>query len=330
MSKKDFVPTIKDVAQEAGVAIGTVSKVINGLPVGESYRIRVEEAIKKLDYRVNAYARGMRSHSTHTIQVVFPNLVNSFYAKLVNGIAKELAQRNYKMMLCITDGDLGLEQDIVSMSTQQMVDGIICLSCNPNLQVPENISLVSIDRYLGAKFPWVSSDNFSGGQLAAVKLIENGCKSLAFFRIGTTLESEDNKRQYGFMSICEARGIPVTSNIVDNGTPYSVFDKFLQEHTHGGKLDFDGIFCVTDFLAYRICNSFRVMGIRIPEDVQIISYDGLQYLGDMEFYCSTIVQSVDKIAETCVRLMLGDNPGAPSPALVCLPVSYAYGGTTRS
>lgn len=72
------------------------------------------------------------------------------------------------------------------------------------------------------------------------------------------------------------------------------------------------------------------MGIHIPEDVQIISYDGLQHPGDMEFYCSAIVQPVDKIAETCVRLMLEDGLNAASPALVCLPVSYAYGGTTRS
>lgn len=154
----------------------------------------------------------------------------SFYAKLVNGIAKELAQRNYSMMLYLTDGDPGLEQNIVSISAQHMVDGIICLSCNPNLQIPGDISLVSIDRYLGSKIPWVSSDNFSGGQLAAVKLIENVCKNLAFFRIGTSLESKDNKRQYGFVSICEARGIPYTLKIVEDGTPYSAFEEFLQTH----------------------------------------------------------------------------------------------------
>lgn len=329
MPKRDSVPTIKDVAQEAGVAIATVSKVINGIPVGESYRIRVEEAVKKLGYRVNPYARGMRGNSTRIIQVVFPHLMNSFYAKLVNGIAKELAQRNYKMMLSLTNGDPALEQDIVSMSTQQVVDGIICLSCSPNLQVPENVSLISIDRYLGARIPWVSSDNFSGGQLAAVKLIENGCKHLAFFRVGTTLESEDNKRQYGFVSICESRGIPFTLKIADSDEPYSTFEEFLQQHIHNGNLDIDGIFCVTDFLAYRISNFLRGLGIRIPEDVQIISYDGLQYSGNLEFYCSSIVQPVDQIAETCVRLMLDEDSNVPVPALVCLPVSYVYGGTTK-
>ena len=57
MKKNNSVPTMKDVAAEAGVALGTVSKVVNGLPVGDSYRIRVEDAIKKLNYQVNSYAQ---------------------------------------------------------------------------------------------------------------------------------------------------------------------------------------------------------------------------------------------------------------------------------
>lgn len=152
----------------------------------------------------------------------------------------------------------------------------------------------------------------------------------AFFRVGAAFESEDNKRQYGFVSICESRGIPFTLKIADNGAPYSEFEEFLQRHMHRGNLDIDGIFCVTDFLAYKISNFLRGMGIRIPEDVQIISYDGLQYSGNLEFYCSSIVQPVDQIAETCVRLMLEEDSNVSVPALVCLPVSYVYGGTTKN
>ena len=58
MKSEHSVPTMKDVAREAGVALGTVSKVVNSIPVGESYRLRVEEAIKKLNYQVNSYAQG--------------------------------------------------------------------------------------------------------------------------------------------------------------------------------------------------------------------------------------------------------------------------------
>ena len=329
MPRKSSVPTIKDVAREAGVALGTVSKVINGLPVGESYRIRVEAAIKKLNYRVNNYARGLKSSRTGIIEVMVPNLINPFFCKLVNCLQKALARHDYKMLLCCTDYNPDQEQEYVIMAERQKVDGIICLSYNSNLTAPEGIPLISIDRYFGAKIPCVSSDNYGGGRLAAEKLAENGCTNLAFLRTGSILTNEPNKRKDGFISSCEAMGIPCTMKIVDDGTPYSAFEEFLREHLNGGKLDFDGIFCVTDSLAHQIIGSLRGLGLRVPEDVQVIGFDGVRSFGDLEYHCSTIVQPLEEIAEQCVG-MVQEKDGAKMPALVCLPVTYAYGGTTRA
>ena len=328
MPRKSSVPTIKDVAREAGVALGTVSKVINGLPVGESYRIRVEKAIKKLNYRVNNYARGLKSSRTGIVEVMVPNLINPFFAKLVNCIQKELARRDYKMLLSCTDYDPDQEQENVFMAERQKVDGIICLSYNSDLTVPEGIPLISIDRYFGARIPCVSSDNYSGGRLAAEKLVENGCKNLAFLRTGSVLTNEPNKRKDGFVNGCESLGVPYILKMIDDGTPYSAFEEFLREHLHGGKLDFDGIFCVTDSLAYQIIGSLRGLGLRVPEDVQVIGFDGVRNFGDLEYYCSTIVQPLEEIAEQCVGMVL-EKDGAKMPALVCLPVTYACGATTR-
>ena len=328
MSEKSSLPTMKDVAREAGVALGTVSKVVNGIPVGTSYRVRVEKAIDKLNYRVNNYAKGLRGSKTFTVAVMVPNLVSPFFAGLVNSVNRALAARKHHMLLFATDYDPLQEQEYVMLAEQQKVDGIICLSYNPELQVPENVPVVSIDRYFGGQIPCVASDNYGGGRMAAEKLVEAGCKNLAFLRIGSKLTNEPNKRKDGFASACEILGVPYTMKIVDDGTPYPVFEEFLQSHLRDGRLDFDGIFCVTDSLAYQITNSLRRMGIRVLEDVQIIGYDGVRCFGDMELYCSTIVQPVDEIAETCVSMVLENNLGR-TPSLVCLPVSYAYGGTTK-
>jgi LacI family transcriptional regulator len=246
-------PTIKDVAREAGVALGTVSKVINGIPVGESYRIRVEEAIEKLNYRINSYAKGLKSNRTFVVAVMVPNLISPFFAKLVNCLNKSLAQRSYRMLLLATDYDPEQEQSYVFMAAeQQKVDGIICLSYNPKLQVPEDVPFVSIDRHIGAHIPCVASDNYGGGALAAEVLVRNGCKNLAFLRIGSKLTNEPNKRRDGFINACENMDVPYTLKIVDDGTPYTAFEDFLQEHLREGKLNFDGIFCVTDNLASQI------------------------------------------------------------------------------
>lgn len=329
MSEKNNIPTMKDVAREAGVALGTVSKVVNGLPVGEEYRVRVEAAIKKLNYRVSSYARGLRSSKTYTIAVMVPNLINPFFSKLVHCINNELTARKYRMLFYATEYDPQQEQELVLLAEQQKVDGIICLSYNPDLKVSPDVPFVSIDRYFGGQIPCVASDNYGGGRLAAEKLVENGCRNLAFLRTGSRLTNEPNKRKDGFVAACEALDVPYTLKIIDDGTPYTAFFEFLEEHFHDGKLDFDGIFCVTDSMAYLIGKAIARMGLRVPEDVQIIGFDGVQYFGDLDYVGSTIVQPIEAIAANCVELVLSPR-GENAPALLCLPVSYAWGGTTKA
>ena len=197
MRTKSTTPTIKDVAAEAGVALGTVSKVINGLPVGESYRIRVEDAIRKLDYHVNSYAQGMKAGKTHTVALLIPNTQEPYFARLTYHINLALLKRNYRMLLCSTDYNQAAEQEYITMVQQNKVDGIIGLTYNPELTIAENIPFISIDRSIGPHVPCVASDNFAGGQMAAEKLADLGCRHVAFLRIGSSLSNEPNKRKAG-------------------------------------------------------------------------------------------------------------------------------------
>ena len=327
MKKEKSAPTMKDVAQEAGVALGTVSKVVNGLPVGESYRIRVEEAIKKLNYQVNSYAQGLKSNRTYTAALLIPNTKNPFFASLAYHINLSLLKRGYRMLLCCTDFDRGQEQEYIFMAQQNKVDGIIGLTYNPNLIIEENIPFVSIDRSMGANIPCVASDNFAGGQLAAEKLADLGCRNVAFLRIGSSLSNEPNKRKSGFENGCLARGLSYEMKILNDGEPLDGFEAFLKERLCQGKLSFDGLFCVTDNLAFQVVGMLGRLGLRVPEDVQVIGFDGIRMFGEGNYVCSTIVQPLEDMAELCVELLLQENM-RQKPPLVCLPVTYAYGGTT--
>ncbi|MBQ9154364.1 MAG: LacI family DNA-binding transcriptional regulator, partial [Solobacterium sp.] len=113
--KSSNSPTMKDVAAEAGVALGTVSKVFNNIPVGEQYRIRVEEAAKKLGYQVNHYARGMRTNKTNTIAVIMPELNHPFFSRLSEEMIRYLASRNYNSILAVTDRDPDIERQCIYM-----------------------------------------------------------------------------------------------------------------------------------------------------------------------------------------------------------------------
>lgn len=334
MRTENSSPTMKDVAKEAGVALGTVSKVVNGLPVGASYRLRVEEAIKKLNYQVNSYAQGLKANKTYTVALLIPNTFDPYFASLTHHINLALLKRGYRMLLYSTDYSSEQEQEYITMAQRNQVDGIIGLTYNPNLTVEENTPFVAIDHPMGPKIPCVASDNFAGGQLAAEKLVDLGCKNIVFFRIGSSLTNEPNKRKAGFENGCLARGVRYEMKIL-NDEDYETetdklneFEKFLKEHIHDGRLSFDGIFCVTDRLAYYILKMLKALGQRVPEDVQVIGFDGIHYFKPDDYICSTIVQPAADIAEMCVELLLQENMSV-KPPLVCLPVTYAYGGTTR-
>lgn len=327
MKKKSSAPTMKDVAREAGVALGTVSKVVNGLPVGEIYKQRVEEAIQKLGYQVNSYAQGLKANRTYTVAFLIPDTLNPFWAKLTNCINVSLQKRKYRMLLCTTNLNPEMEQEYVTMAEKNKVDGIIGLTYNPNLIIDEEIPFVSIDRFMGPHIPCIACDNFAGGQLAAEKLADLGCKNVAFLRIGSSLVNEPNKRKAGFENGCLARKLNYTMKILEDNDSLEEFYPFFMEHMTDGKLEFDGLFCVTDQVAHCVINMLRCLHIRVPEDVQVIGFDGTQYFGDAEYLCSTIVQPVPDLAEMCVELLLQETL-QQKPPLVCLPVTYAYGGTT--
>lgn len=321
-------PTMKDVAREAGVALGTVSKVINGIPVGSDYYEKVQAAIAALDYQVNQYAKGLKTNRTRLVAVLIPNTKSPFFASLVYEINLSLMKRGYRMLLCCTEADNASEQEYIRMAQQNKVDGIIGLTYNQDLVVDKGTRFVSFDRSFHPEIPCVASDNFAGGQLAAEKLAELGCRRVAFLRIGSNLRNEPNKRRAGFENGCNVHGLEYEVKVLDDGESFEEFFFFLRDHLKDGKLAFDGLFCVTDRLAYLIIGMLRELGLRVPEDVQVIGFDGVRRFGELEYECSTIVQPVHELAEMCVELLL-ENQMTIKPPLVCLPVTYAYGGTTR-
>lgn len=319
-------PTMKDVAREAGVSLGTVSKVINDIPVGEPYRKKVEAAAKKLGYQVNNYARGLKTNKTYCIALVMPSLRHPFFAMLTDELTSCLMRYGYRSLLMITNYDSTAEKHCFMLAQQNKIDGIIALSYSPDLEVDDSVPVVTIDRHFSAGIPCVSSDNYRGGELAAQKLMELGCKNLLFFRIGPDIYGEVEKRGPGFESACRMSKVPYQSLFLSDDDTEAPFFQFLEEHIQDGKLEFDGIFCNSDGLAVRVCEFLRKQGIRIPEDVQIVGYDGIIDFATRRYICSTIVQPVAEMAETAVRFLLnGDN----APANISLPVRFASGGTTR-
>lgn len=232
------------------------------------------------------------------------------------------------MLLYVTASRPDAEQQCVQMVQQNRVDGIIGLTYNA-LEIDENIPFVSIDRFFSPGVPCVTADNYGGGRLAAEKLLELGCRHPAFLRTGSVNPSETDKRGDGFKAFCRSQNVPFEALELNDGEEISRFrDFFLARLDRDGRLGIDGIFCSTDLLAWQIQQILEGLGIHVPADVQIIGFDGAQHFCAEGLYCSTIVQPVEKMARTCVDFLL-EKDRSKLPALICLPVTYAAGGTTR-
>ena len=326
--KKKEAPTMVDVAREAGVAIGTVSRVVNGLPVGDEYRAKVNAAIERLGYQVNNTGRILRTDKTNIIALIIPNTINPYFALLVHHINMELEKRNYRMMLCFTEYDRSREIEFIRLAQQNRVDGIIALTYNPDLTIPEGIPFVTIDRFFSVSVPCIASDNFGGGWLAAQKLKEFGCRRAAFIRYGSSLTNEPSKRKDGFVSACVELGLPYEVLALPDDTPFSAIRDFLCERIHDAAQPLDGLFVGTDMLAWQIIGLLKELGLRVPEDIQVIGFDGIRMFGNRDYVVSTIVQPVQEIAEASVSTVLSSHLSS-MPSLICLPVRYEYGGTTR-
>ena len=321
-------PTMKDVAREAGVSLGTVSKVINGVPVGESYRRRVEAAIAKLGYRVNTYARGLKTNKTWCAALVMPSLRHPFFAHLTDELTAALMRKGYRSLLMITNYDPEAEQKCFDLVRENKADGVIALTYSPGLTVDADLPIVTIDRHFSAGVPCVSSDNYGGGALAAEKLVSLGCRRLLFLRIGPDVFGEPDKRGEGFAHRCRELGAEFETMILSDRETEAPFYRFLDEHITDGVLAFDGIFCNTDDLAVRIIAHLRSCGVDVPGQVQVIGYDGVADFATGQQLCSTIVQPMRQMAETAVRLLL-DGGHDTAGLNVVLPVRYLPGGTTR-
>src|SRR5258708_31872452 len=125
-AKPNRAASISDVARESGVSIFTVSAVVNNKShVGKSLRERVEEAIRKLNYRPNLISRSMIKQKTQTIGMIVPDIVNPFFPMVVRGAEDAAQKQGYNLLLCNSDDTLAKEETAIELLLSKRVDGIL-------------------------------------------------------------------------------------------------------------------------------------------------------------------------------------------------------------
>lgn len=297
---------MNDVAKLAKVSRGTVSNYINGIKIKESSRIKVEKAVKELGYIPNVAARELKTNTNSNVVFILPTVWNPFFAELTYYLQVLLKKENKKLLLCNSNDDYRAELEYIEMAQQHKVFGIISISYSDiTPYLTTGTPYVAIERYYNDTIPYVTSDNKGGGQLAVEELVKRGCRRI----LHVTREVEGNhafsERKKGYIIGCENAGIQpiIFSPKTSSNTLHSEIEAFFKRAYQKGET-FDGIFCSTDRYASYCLDSLEDLGVSVPEETQVIGFDGAKSYATEQLKISTIVQPVEQIAKEAVDLLV--------------------------
>ena len=318
-----MVAKLTDVAALAGVSPTTVSRVINKKGYLSQKTIdKVNQAMRELGYRPNNLARSLQGKSAKLIGLIFPNISNVFYAEMIECLEKELFKQGYKTIICNSEQDSAKEKEYLEMLEANQVDGIISSSHNLGISDYDRVTapIISFDRNLSPKIPVVSSDNFSGGVLAAQTLLKSGCQQIIMITGNDDSDSPTIRRRTGFSSVLPQ------ATCVNISSDFSPTRKKMEIKSLIETLKPDGIFASDDMTALLIMKIAEELGLHIPEQLKIIGYDGTHFVEHYVPNLASIKQPISDIAKLMVELLLQEIQGNPATSLeYTLPISLLPG-----
>jgi LacI family transcriptional regulator len=280
--------TMKRIAGELGVSITTVSKVLNNrADISEATRSRVLAKVEELGYRRNAVARSLSLRRSHTLGIVIPDLMHSFFVEIIAGIEPVASVRGYGLLLCSSSEDPGKEQSELEMLRSRQVDGIVLASAHGSgttemlrQLTKQGTALVMIDRddHPSVKCHRVLTDDEQVGQLATSHLLDLGRRAIA--HIGGPAIVHAKRRERGWREALRARGVKPAED-------WSVRGGFMESEGYNAmkrlltvRPKIDAVFAANDPSAIGAMKAIWEAGLRVPEDVAVVGVGDIA-LGDL-------------------------------------------------
>lgn len=302
--------TIYDVAREAGVSMATVSRVVNNNPnVKPQTRKKVFEAIERLGYRPNAVARGLASKKTTTVGVVIPDISNTIFSELARGIEDIANMYHYNIILCNADKKKDKEIRVINTLLEKQVDGLLFMGGAVTDEHLQAFKTSSVPIVLCATkddnnaFASVDIDHEQAAFDAVNLLIQNGHRNIAM--ISGTLQDPANgfARYQGYKRALEAAEIPLREDYVRIGN-YR-YESGLEVAKHFLELSErpTAIFAATDEMAIGAMHTLLDSGLRVPEDVSVISVDNIRMASMVRPQLTTVAMPMYDIGAVSMRLL---------------------------
>lgn len=306
--------SIKDVAREAGVSLGTVSNVLNRPElVRPATRAQVERVIAALGYVRNDSARQLRAGDSRTIAFLVPDAANPFFTDISRGMDALARERGMVVYLCDSNQDADRENDYLEQLLQQRVKGI-CITpidtANPRLRtiVARGIPVIMVDHSpIGQEAQWcsVGVDDVLGGELAATHLIERGHDLLAYAGAARGIR-QSLDRLAGVRRASEEAGR--ADGVTVLGTDgLSVADG----RQAGARLlglprrrRPTAVVCGNDLIALGLLQQMTRHGVRVPGEVALIGYDDIDFAAAAAVPLTSVMQPRALLGRTAAELLI--------------------------
>ena len=273
--------TIQDVAKRAGVAPITVSRFINNSGYcSQETRARVEAAIAELGYVPNRLASGLRSKRTNTLALVLTDITNPFFTTIARGVEDTASDAGYTVVFCNTDESLSEEQKYLQMLLEQQVDGIVLV---PALSTHESVAfiqghntpIVVLDRRIsGIKADVVRCDSEKGAYELTRLLISLGHRYIAILSGPKGTSTAEDRVTGSHRALVEAN-LECSAGQEYYGSFTQVSGVEMARQAMASNPRPTAIFAANNFIAIGAVKSLRELGVRVPEDVAMVSFDDL-------------------------------------------------------
>lgn len=319
--------TIRDVANLAGVSTATVSHVLNDTrSVSDELRERVLTAMADLSYRPSAVARSLRVSETLTIGLIVPDVEIPFYARVARCMESAANAARYSIILCNSRWSLDNELRYLDDLMARRVDGLICISLlmtqshiEPVLR--RNTPVVWFEQpRVGSHFDAVITDNFAGAYAATAHLISMGHRRIGCIE-GLAQAQLTTDRLAGYREALADHGLAFDETLVAIGdyTPatgwagaQSLLD--LAEPP-------TAIFAFNDLMALGVMQAINERGLRIPNQVAVVGFDGIALTEHTSPPLTTVEQPVWQMCEAAMKLLLDRINGTTSPQVRTLTIA---------
>lgn len=327
--------TIKDIAKRTGYSVNAVSRALNGKSdISEATRQLIEKTAEEMGYIKNTLAGSLRSGVTSTIAVLVSDISNPLFGIMVREMEVLLDEMGYSMFIMNTNEDPVKEKKAVLTAISHKVDGfIICPTQRGEdifrLLEQEGIPYVLLGRrFPGKDMNYVVWDDYQGGYIAAQYLLSLGHERILHLG-GSRNISSARERMEGYQAALRDAGVSTRKELIYEVSPFGEnLEPVLTEGISRG--GYTAIFAFSDMIAWEAVSQLTSMGIRVPEDVSVVGFDGIQSKLKLPCRLTTVITPKTKMAENVVEAIMNlIQKKSAKKTQVVIPVKLAVRDTTK-